>query len=185
MLKIDQYLYQLINQTLHADWLNWLMVQFSNKYFWIPLYAVIVFFIIKVFKKKAIIALICLGVSVLLADRVSSGFLKPAFKRERPCHIAALNPIVLDPCHDTGSMPSSHAANHFAISVFLICLFHKSKKQIKYLLLIWAFLVAYSRVYCGVHYPADVLVGGLIGALIGWACYYNFYKLMERALKWA
>lgn len=184
MLKIDQYFYKLINQGTHTEWLDWLMIKFSDKFFWIPLYVIIVFFIVKYFNKNAIIALFFLGLSVVLSDRITSGILKPMIKRERPCHVVELSPRVIDPCHDTGSMPSSHAANHFAISIFLILLFIKRKKYIMYLLFSWAFLVAYSRVYCGVHYPSDVLVGGAIGALLGWACFYA-YSFIERKIKWA
>jgi undecaprenyl-diphosphatase len=182
--SIDNIIYKLINQGYNAEWLDFIMIKFSDKYFWIPIYAFLFIVIVFVFKKKSIIILLCLGLAVVASDRLTSGFIKPLIKRERPCHIAALSPRVIDPCHDTGSMPSSHSANHFAISIFIILLFSKKPKYIKYSLFIWALLVAYSRVYCGVHYPSDVLVGGLIGSLLGFV-FFNLNKLIERKLKWA
>ncbi len=182
--SIDTFLYKLINQGYTAEWLDFVMIKFSDKYFWIPLYVFLFVIIIKVFKKKAIIILLCLGLAVVTSDRLTSGFIKPLIKRERPCQVEALSPRVIDPCHDTGSMPSSHSANHFAISVFLVLLFSKTQKFIKYSFFIWAFMVALSRVYCGVHYPTDVFIGGLIGAALGFT-FFNLHQLIERKIKWA
>ena len=179
----DTYFYHLINQQLTADWLDFLMVKFSDKLFWIPLYAVVIFFLYKQFGKQSLLILFFAGLSVVMADRLTSGYMKPLIKRERPCHVVALSPRVLDPCHETGSMPSSHAANHFAIAIFFIGIFGMHKKTLTTLWLLWAASIAYSRVYCGVHYPTDVLVGGALGALIGFICL-KLYRFTNSKMQW-
>ena len=78
--SIDAFLYKLINQGYTAEWLDFVMIKFSDKYFWIPLYVFLFIIIIKVFKKKAIIILLCLGLAVVASDRLTSGFLKPLIK---------------------------------------------------------------------------------------------------------
>jgi undecaprenyl-diphosphatase len=69
---------------------------------------------------------------------------------------------------------SSHAANTFALATFFFLLFRQTKKWIP-LLFVWSSIVTYSRIYLGVHFPGDILVGAIVGvlaALIG----YNLYK---------
>lgn len=182
-LNIDTALYKLINQQLTAEWLDFLMVKFSDKFFWIPFYCIVIFFMSKSHGKKTIILILFWGLSILFADRLTSGLMKPWIKRERPCHVAELSPRVIDPCNNTGSMPSSHAANHFAIALLMIGFYGFKKDKNSLFWLLWAAAIAYSRVYCGVHYPSDVLVGGIIGAAIGLACYYG-YQLTIKKLKW-
>lgn len=62
---------------------------------------------------------------------------------------------------------SSHACNTFALAAFLTLLLKKYYKKIAYVMFIWATLVAYSRIYMGVHYPGDVIAGAAVGAIIG------------------
>ncbi len=179
----DSFFYHLINQVLTNSVLDYLMVKFSDKFFWIPLYILMIILIVKKYGKLSLLIIFCLGLTVLLADRITSGWIKPMIKRERPCHVAALHPRVLDPCNDTGSMPSSHAANHFGIGVFFILLYGFKRKKLVIFWLAWAIAIAYSRVYCGVHYPTDVIVGGTIGAIIGWSCF-KLYELSKKQLRW-
>jgi undecaprenyl-diphosphatase len=183
--SFDAELYKLINQTLTNGVLDFLMVKFSDKYFWIPFYCILIWLISKQFGKKTLLILLFVGLSVLLSDRFTSGVMKPEFDRVRPCHEASLTPRQIEGvyCSNTGSMASSHAANHFAIAVFMIFLFGAGKVTNTIFWLIWASAVAYSRVYCGVHYPTDVIVGGAIGAVLGRFCYYLYLKSLKK-VKW-
>jgi undecaprenyl-diphosphatase len=70
-------------------------------------------------------------------------------------------------CGSGYSFPSSHATNHFGMSLFLYFSFGKFYKWIKPTVILWAALVAYAQVYVGVHYPLDVVFGALLGFLIG------------------
>jgi len=181
----DTYFYQLINQRLSADWLDVIMVRFSDKIFWTPLYALCIYFMAKEFGKKAVLILLFLFVAVAASDRLTSGFMKPHFGRLRPCHEVSLTPRIPEgvTCSETGSMASSHAANHFAFAVFMVLLYGLKKRSNTIFWLSWATVIAYSRVYNGVHYPSDVIFGGIIGALLGFLCF-QLYKWLLIKLKW-
>lgn len=180
----DKTLYKLANQTLSAEWLDPVMYYFSHKYFWIPLYCIVMVFIIQTFRKKAIVAILALAIVVVAADRISSGVMKPYFKRTRPCHEMELTPRQVSNvfCSDTGSMPSSHAANHFGVAMFMVLLFGYSRKSALFWF-VWAAAIAYSRVYLGVHYPTDVMAGAVLGIAIGWLLY-KIYHITVTKIKW-
>ncbi|MBC7425128.1 MAG: phosphatase PAP2 family protein [Bacteroidia bacterium] len=189
ILELDRYLFSLINGKWHTGFLDLMMPLITNKYTWIPVYIFLFYLILKSFKvKNAVIAISCLLLSVLVSDRVTSGLIKPTIFRPRPCKVEALHArIIIDnngsdavPCSDSGSFPSSHAANHFAIAVFMILLFSIKKNHAYYYLwLFWAFAISWSRVYVGVHYPGDVIGGGIIGIITGFACF-NLNLLLQK-----
>jgi len=181
---MDAQIYILVNQTLSASWLDPVMYWVSHKWFWLPVYALIIGICIKIFTSKAWLSVLCMLLCLVASDRFTSGVMKPLFNRVRPCHEISLHPRIIDGvhCSDTGSMASSHAANHFALSVFLILLFG-IKGAMRWVLLAWASLVAYSRVYLGVHYPSDVLVGAVVGTAIAFIIHYLYLKFINQ-LKW-
>src|SRR4030043_1372796 len=110
-------------------------------------------------RKKACLALILGLASFALADWISH-FLKHVFERPRPCNILE-GVHLLAGCSRSYSMPSSHAANSFAFVAPFVILY---KNNIRYVFLLIAFLVSVSRIYIGVHYPSDIIVGALCGA---------------------
>ena len=110
-------------------------------------------------RKKACLALILSLASFALADWISH-FLKHVFERPRPCNILE-GVHLLTGCSRSYSMPSSHAANSFAFVTPFVILY---KNNIRYVFLLIAFLVSFSRIYIGVHYPSDIIVGALCGA---------------------
>ncbi len=101
---------------------------------------------------------------IIASDQISSSLLKNWVQRIRPCNVLP-DVNLLAGCTSSFSFPSSHAVNNFAMATF----FYRFFPKLKYPLFITAFLVAFSRPYCGVHYPSDVLFGGIIGAIIGYA----------------
>jgi undecaprenyl-diphosphatase len=75
--------------------------------------------------------------------------------------------IVRNKCGGNYGFISSHASNSFAITSFLWIIFGKNRNQLKIILLIWATIMIYSRIYLGVHYPGDVIAGAIWGMIIG------------------
>ncbi len=100
-------------------------------------------------------------ITVAATDLIASAFLKHLFARPRPCHTLDIRLLV--PCGAGFSMPSSHAANLFGQAF----LFHSIARKISWYLIPFAIIVALSRVFVGVHYPADILVGAALGTVIG------------------
>lgn len=114
--------------------------------------------------KKGRIAALTLGIAVALSDQISAGYLKPLFDRVRPCFAHADEVrLVLEKQARSGSFPSSHAANAFAVATVL----RDFKPRFGPYLFVLAFLIAYSRPYVGVHYPSDSLFGAVLGVVLG------------------
>ncbi|MEY3982723.1 MAG: hypothetical protein RL160_280, partial [Bacteroidota bacterium] len=111
-----------------------------------------------------------------LSDSISSRIFKPGFKRERPFLNEQLHARLPNgPAGSKYGFVSSHASNVFAIyTLSLLMLGYRRGKAAA--LLAVAGLVAYSRVYLGVHYPMDVLVGGVFGASLAYALFALFRK---------
>lgn len=134
---------------------------------WIPLYVLLLGLIIWKYRNWKLILLI-IGAFVLavgLSDWFSSGVLKPLVCRLRPTHEPDLGPIHLVKGYTGGlyGFCSSHAANTMSFALLFSLLWHK--KTATAILMIWVALVAYSRMYLGVHYPSDIIAGWLVGAL--------------------
>jgi membrane-associated phospholipid phosphatase len=112
---------------------------------------------------------------IAITDLVVSSLLKPLIDRPRPCHVLTGIHLLVN-CGAGLSMPSSHAANAFGQAAF----WGMASRRWRWQLLILAFLVAISRVFVGVHYPADVLVGSAVGALLGAGMYLLVSRFIRR-----
>ena len=166
----DTTLFLYLNGKHHAL-LDPIMYYASNKLFWLPFYLVLVYLIIPIFKKRSIFVLLAIGLLILITDQTASHLLKNTVQRLRPSHEPALmGQIYLNNGGPGGQygFVSSHAANAFALATFLALLLPKRFHFLKYILFFWAILVAYSRIYNGVHYPGDVLVAAVLGGAFGW-----------------
>ena len=174
---IDQILFQWINVGLSNPIFDWLMPILREKFTWFPLYIFIIAFTLINLKRKGVWLIICLIVAAGVADTISSKLIKPTFERTRPCNVVEMEGWVNERIHcgNGYSFTSSHATNHFAVAVFLIFALGAQFKRIKWPLLIWASSIAFAQVYVGVHYPFDVIVGGILGSLIGYA-FGNYFR---------
>lgn len=127
--------------------------------------------------KKGRMVAILLIPAIAISDQLSSHIIKPLVGRIRPCY--ELEGVrLLVGCGSGLSFPSSHAVNSLTVAT----LTSKFYKKYSPYLLLFAFLISFSRVYVGVHYPADVLAGMIIGAIVGfsvvylWICISELYK---------
>ena len=167
--RIDTELFLFLNG-LHNSWLDPIMTFISGKITWAPFYIVLLYLVIKNYKKPSILIIIGIVLLVFCADQVASGIFKPIFERPRPCHNEAIKDLVYLPnghCGGAYGFISSHACNTFALAAYLTLLLKKYYSKIAWVMFVWATLVAYSRIYMGVHYPGDVIAGAAVGTLIG------------------
>jgi undecaprenyl-diphosphatase len=169
----DSDLFLLLNG-LHSPFFDFIMYWTSEKTTWIPVYLILIYLIIRKYKNEAMLFIPLALVMILFSDQ-SSVLLKSLTHRLRPCHEPALEGLihlVKNKCGGDFGFVSSHAANHFALSSLLILAFGNYRTTGGAILLLWAVLISYSRIYLGVHYPLDVLAGGLLGIFRGFLFYY-------------
>lgn len=120
-------------------------------------------------RRHALLMLVMLAFTVLVADQVSSGLIKHLVERLRPTHDPSLDNMVHVINGYRGGMygfVSNHAANFFAVATLLS--FVMRHRLVTCSLFTWALLQCYSRVYLGVHYPGDIMGGIVVGVLAGW-----------------
>ncbi len=176
ILEWDQQLFLAINGW-HSPFFDQVMWWISNKYIWIPLYSFLFFLIWKRYKKQIWIVLIFAAILIAITDQVHVHLFKNMFERLRPTHEQNLNDlvhIINDYRGGQFGFVSGHAANSFAIAVFISVLLGKTFRILPPLIIPWAFIVGYSRIYLGVHYPGDVLGGAVLGTslalIFGYGC---------------
>jgi undecaprenyl-diphosphatase len=134
------------------------------------------FFIIKDYGKKTWLVLIIVALTILLADQISVQLFKNVFQRLRPCHEENLAGLLhlAKSCGGKYGFISSHATNSFSVATLVILLLRKKHNWIWAVMLLYGFLIIYSRVYLGVHYPTDVAAGAIVGSTIGLSTYFLF-----------
>lgn len=176
----DQQLFLFLN-SFHTPGMDPIMIWISGKYTWIPFYAIILAFIIWHFRKRSLLILLGITLVIVFADQLTSSIMKPLFERPRPCHEPLLEGLVYlaKGCGGKFGFVSSHAANTFGVAMFLWMSFKKVYRWPS-LIFIWAAVVSYSRIYLGVHYPLDIIVGGILGVVIAWLVYKLFEKVIFR-----
>ncbi len=168
-------------------WLNSLGVEKFDDFWifvtqiesWVPLFSFFFFLIFRFYgwKKGAIVLgslLITTAATLLFTDLV-----KESIQRLRPNNVTALSSIirVLQKPQDF-SFFSGHASSSFTITTFMV-LALRNKTKWMYLTVIWPLLFVMSRIYVGVHYPSDILVGAIVGTIFAVLGFYGFHKVLK------
>jgi undecaprenyl-diphosphatase len=176
LMEWDKELFLYLN-SFHTPWLDPVMLLITETLVWLPLYIFLLYLVVHHHPKNWWIVLIAIAITILLADQITSTLMKPYFARLRPSRDPALEALV----HIVGDyrggkfgFASSHAANTFGLATFFFLLMGKVRHWM-WVLFLWAAVITYSRIYLGVHYPGDIVIGSLIGMLAGLAS----FKLFE------
>jgi undecaprenyl-diphosphatase len=151
----------------------------SDKFIWFPLYAFLLYLVYRTINNtKKFVIFFALGlITVGAADGIATYGFKKQIKRYRPSHHIELSQELHFYKQSNGQeyrggqygFVSGHATNSFAIAVFFGLFFLKrNKKWILVALLVWAALVAVSRLYLGVHYPSDLIGGAILGSMMAY-----------------
>lgn len=175
ILQYDTELFIFLNSLGTTTWDPFWMA-YTSKFNWIPFYALLLYLMYKqIGLKPMLVTVVVVALMILVTDQVTNVF-KRGFQRMRPCHLAELIDgmrLVKTGCGGKYGFFSGHASNTMAAAIFIGFMLKNKYKYLLYILLVWAFLMAYSRVYIGVHYPLDIVLGMIFGAFTGFA----FYKL--------
>ncbi len=176
--RLDEQLFVFLNSLGSERWDGlWLFV--TNKFSWIPFYVALMYLVHRHYGLKNMLVVMALIVVMITVTDQLANLFKHGFERPRPCreeHLKEIIRYVAPRCGRYGFF-SAHAASSMALAVFLGSLFRKTYKYLVLLLLFWASIVGFSRIYLGVHYPLDILTGMVIGALVG----FLIYKISQRA----
>ncbi|WP_422107857.1 phosphatase PAP2 family protein [Winogradskyella sp.] len=175
LLDLDTELFVYLNGLGSPSW-DWLWLAITNKLTFVPLYALLLFLIYKKLGWKALLMIMLSITLMILFTDQTTNLVKRSVLRFRPCacdEIKDMIRFIAERCSSNRSFFSGHASNSMAAAVFGGLVLRSYFKNLIFILLFWAFLVAYSRIYVGVHFPIDILCGMTFGALSG----FGFYKL--------
>lgn len=183
---IDRSIVQTIN-SWHSSFLDEFMWIVSEKATWIPLYLLFIYLFAKKFGvKKTIIFTLCGILVVAISDLTSVHLFKNVFERYRPSHHALLTDHLHFYQFENGEFykggqfgfVSSHAANFVGICTYVLFILRSSFKFLFPLLVVCIALVLFSRIYLGVHYLSDVLVGAFVGVFSAFIVFRLIYNPM-------
>ncbi|MGC6479644.1 MAG: phosphatase PAP2 family protein [Flavobacteriaceae bacterium] len=178
ILQADQELFLWLNSQGTPFWDPfWLVV--TNKATNAVVYLVVLAYLVRKGHGKQVgWILLATGLLILLTDQTTNLF-KHGVGRLRPCHQEALEGLVRlvkKSCGGKYSFFSGHASNSFALAFFFGRLVEPHQRKLIHLLGVIAAMIAYSRIYVGVHFPTDITVGALVGTLYGTV----FYRVWSR-----
>lgn len=154
----------------------WLIT--TNFLTWIPLFLFIILILFLNFSRKETYWILLSFLFMLVMLTITIFLTKYNIARLRPINEPSLNGLLRTLSKPTDfSFFSGHASSSFSI-VMLGYLYLRKKVKGIAILFLWPILFAYSRLYLGVHYPLDILVGTLVGVLFA----YTFYKMHKKII---
>ena len=188
LLEFDRWLFFKINVDSSNSFFDAIMPVIRQSDTWLPLYFFLFLFMTMNYGWRSFPWMLALGITAGICDQVSSSFVKDFFGRTRPCRNEAiahqLNFLVLY-CPGSGSFTSSHATNHFGVAMFIYTALSAKLKTWTWLFFFWAAIICFAQVYVGVHYPFDVIGGGILGCGIGYLVASIYNKFPKLSLKYS
>ena len=180
LVELDQELFLFFNNLGTPAWDNFWNI-LTHKWTSIPLYIVLIYLLYRSLGTKgAIITVLLVAGMITITDQLANVF-KDGFERLRPCRQEGVMEharFVAIRCGKYGYF-SAHAASSAALTVYLGAILKPYYKYLLYILIFWALMIAYSRIYVGVHYPGDILTGMFMGGGIG----YVFFLVQQQILR--
>lgn len=179
---IDARLLLIVNGA-HSPFFDSVMWCISGRWIWVPFYAVLAYLLFRRMSwKRASISLVTIGLIILAADQTCATLIRPEIGRLRPANLnnplSSFVHVVNGYRGGRYGFPSCHAANTFALAVFMSLVIRH--KWFTVMMFSWAFVVSYSRMYLGVHYFGDLFCGATIGSLFAVLFYYLQNYLFKR-----
>lgn len=176
----DRSLFLLLNG-LHCTFLDPVMFWGSKSLIWTPFFLFLLFLGIRQWGWNIIWIFIFASLMITVSDQVANLF-KDGFERLRPSHQAGLTGVHLVNGYAGGNYGfySAHASTTMATAAYLIILLRNRYSFIVPLMLLWSVFMSYTRIYLGLHYPGDILMGWMMGLLIGWGSGWICYKAIRR-----
>lgn len=179
---IDARLLLIVNGA-HSPFFDSVMWCISGCWIWVPFYAVLAYLLFRRMSwKRASICLVTIGLIILAADQTCATLIRPEIGRLRPANLnnplSSFVHVVNGYRGGRYGFPSCHAANTFALAVFMSLVIRH--KWFTVMMFSWAFVVSYSRMYLGVHYFGDLFCGATIGSLFAVLFYYLQNYLFKR-----
>ena len=179
---IDARLLLIVNGA-HSPFFDSVMWCISGRWIWVPFYAVLAYLLFRRMSwKRASICLVTIGLIILAADQTCVTLIRPEIGRLRPANLnnplSSFVHVVNGYRGGRYGFPSCHAANTFALAVFMSLVIRH--KWFTVMMFSWAFIVSYSRMYLGVHYFGDLFCGATIGSLFAVLFYYLQNYLFKR-----
>lgn len=169
MYDLDCWLLLFINRGCSWHVLDVTMPIVTALRWWLPVFAIGMGWLLIGDGRRGRYCAVLIAMTVVAADLVTNRVIKPIVSRERPCSALEHEVVMRIPCPAGPSFPSSHAVNMAAIAVVLTQMY----RRWWWLWWMGAVVVGFSRVYVGVHYPGDVLVGWLWGSCVGAGMYWS------------
>ncbi|HLG03708.1 MAG TPA: phosphatase PAP2 family protein [Bacteroidia bacterium] len=188
LLKFDRALFLAINHWRNP-FLDAVMPVVTNRWVWIPLYVLLALLLWRRFRKQTILIAGTIVLLIVASDQTANLFKNHLCCRLRPCYNPELMNQVIAPagCGGQYGFVSGHAANSAALALFLWLLAGalpgfavRGKRRWWLILFLWVFVVCWSRIYMGVHYPFDVIGGALTGFLWAIILYWIYKKFAPR-----
>lgn len=163
--------------------IDYFIITVTDAYTWIPLYASLLYLVIKNNEnwQKIMLVVGAVALGLILVNGINLGIVKPFIARPRPLNNVELQGLVVSVQHYTASgysFFSSHTANAFVVAVFF-CL-QVRDRIFSVLMIMWSVMVSLTRPYLGVHYPSDVLVGMIFGSGVAVFIYFLYLRIYIR-----